>query len=516
MIEELKNLPDISFIENMDVENVQTFLISEFESKYAELAGLDSYSLPKASIYRIILNANAALIYQALQYIDRAGKSNMLKDTYGEYLDNLATLKGVTRNPAQPATVTVRFNLESARGSATAIPSGTRVSSGGDVLFATSEYTEIPPGEIFKDVKAKCLTNGITGNDFAIGEINVLVDPVLYINSVINITKPEGGADTENDDSLKKRVFYAPSAYSSAGSLASYLYWVQSYSNNIIDVNISTEEESATVDIRVLLENGKLPDRNFLNNLLEYISTDDKKPLTDLIRVSAPSPVEYGIDFTYYINQSDRQQALMIQNAVTQAVEKYKKWQNEKIGRDVNPDKLREFVMSAGAKRVEIAKPLYCVLSNNQVASLYDGSTQRTIELNYQIGGIDHTSGSYTETAETTHIKTPVSNVIKLNQFTSITITVETTLIEKYGVKIWMCDETGSHAVDNAYSSHNLTLSKDFTNASYDKDFFGDFVRIEIFLRTGTDFDEDEAKTVVQSIIGEGMINVRYGGLESD
>lgn len=386
MIEELKNLPDISFIDKMTIEDVQSFLISKYEQKYAELSERDSYSLPKASIYRIILNANAELIYQALQYIDRAGKQNMLKDTYGEYLDNLAALKGVKRNPAQAATVTMRFALESARGSATGIPAGTRVSDGGDVYFSVPEYTEIPPSAAFVDCKVKCLAAGKSGNGFAVGEINVLVDPVMYIDSVVNIDESANGADVETDDALRKRVFYAPSAYSCAGPIDAYVYWVKSFSNNIADIGVITEESTATVEIRVLLEDGKLPDESFLNSLLEYISADDKKPLTDLIRVSAPVPFEYSINFKYYINQSDKAKATMIQSAVTNAVEKYRKWQNEKIGRDINPDKLREYVMAAGAKRVEITSPVYSEISDDKVASL----TQNENSIKIEYGGLEN------------------------------------------------------------------------------------------------------------------------------
>lgn len=385
MIEELKNLPDISFIDNMTIEDVQSFFISEYEKKYAELSGKDNYSLPKASVYRIILNANAELMYQALQYIDRAGKQNMLKDTYGEYLDNLAALKGVKRNPAQSATVTMRFSLESSRGSATGIPAGTRVSDGGDVYFSIPEYIEIPPGDLFVECKAKCLTAGKSGNGFAVGEINVLVDPIVYIDSVINIDESANGADIESDDDLRKRVFYAPSAYSCAGPVDAYIYWVKSFSNNIADISVTTEESTATVEIRVLLEDGKLPDDNFLESLLEYISADDKKPLTDFIRVSAPTPVNYSIDFKYFINQSDRIQAAMIQSAVIQAVEKYKQWQNGKIGRDINPDKLKELIMAAGAKRVEIISPVFSEISEDKVASL---SSENAIKIEY--GGLEN------------------------------------------------------------------------------------------------------------------------------
>lgn len=516
MIEELKNLPDISFIDKMTIEDVQSFLISKYEQKYAELSERDSYSLPKANIYRIILNANAELIYQALQYIDRAGKQNMLKDTYGEYLDNLAALKGVKRNPAQAATVTMRFALESARGSATGIPAGTRVSDGGDVYFSVPEYTEIPPGAAFVDCKVKCLAAGKSGNGFAVGEINVLVDPVMYIDSVVNIEESANGADVETDDALRKRVFYAPSAYSCAGPIDAYIYWVQSFSNNIADISVTTEENTAIVDIRVLLENGRLPDESFLESLLEYISADDKKPLTDCVRVSAPVPVEYSINFKYYINQSDRARAAMIQSAVIEAVEKYKQWQNGKIGRDINPDKLKEYVMAAGAKRVEISAPIYSTISDDKVAILYDGGNKKEVILEFESGGIDHASGIYTDSNESNYIRTPANAAIRINQFNSLTITADKELVSKYAVRIWFCDETGKQAIDNSYSTHQLNLSSTFESSTYDKNYFGNFIRLEIHPRNaGVDLIEEEAKSVL-SIEGQGMVSIEYGGLEND
>ena len=42
----------------------------------------------------MILYSAAAQIYQAMQYVDRAGKQSLLKYSYSEFLDNLALLKG--------------------------------------------------------------------------------------------------------------------------------------------------------------------------------------------------------------------------------------------------------------------------------------------------------------------------------------------------------------------------------------------------------------------------------------
>ena len=73
---------------------------------------------------------------------------------------------------------------------------------------------------------------------------------------------------------------------------------------------------------------------------------------------------------SYCINKSDRNRAATIQAAVADAVNNYTKWQTEKIGRDINPSKLTELMMAAGAKRVVVTSPTYTVIDNEHVAAI--------------------------------------------------------------------------------------------------------------------------------------------------
>ena len=108
MIEEILNLPDVSFIDEMTLEDVQEQMIRDYEDKYAELTK-KSYSLPRADPMALILFACSVQIYQGLMYVDRSGKMDLLKYTYGGYADHVAALKGISREPANPARVTVKF-----------------------------------------------------------------------------------------------------------------------------------------------------------------------------------------------------------------------------------------------------------------------------------------------------------------------------------------------------------------------------------------------------------------------
>ena len=364
----IKSLPDISFIDNKDIDQVRQEMVADYESFISEATG-QTVTLERSSVHRMELYAAAAQIYQAMQYIDRQGKQNILKYSYSDFLDNLAIFKGVTRNPATAATTTLRFTLSAERDTATGIPQGTRVSTAGSIYFATDVYAEIPAGSTTVDVPATCTVAGTDGNGFAVGELSTIVDPIPYVASVSNTTATEGGAEIESDDDLAERVFLAPGAYSTAGPEDGYLYHAKAYSAAIGDVVATSNQAAGTVDIVFIMADGSTPGEEMIEGLEGYLQCKTIRPMTDLVRVAAPQEVTYTINLTYYINRSDSAKAVTIQAAVAQAVADYQTWQRA-IGRDINPSQLVRMVMDAGAKRVTVTAPTYTAVDATKVSAL--------------------------------------------------------------------------------------------------------------------------------------------------
>ena len=364
----IKSLPDISFIDNKDIDQVRQEMVADYESFISEATG-QTVTLERSSVHRMELYAAAAQIYQAMQYIDRQGKQSILKYSYSDFLDNLAVFKGVTRNPATPATTTLRFTLSAVRDTATGIPQGTRVSTAGATYFATDVYAEIPAGSTAVDVPATCTVAGTDGNGFAAGELATIVDPIPYVASVTNTTATEGGAEIESDDDLAERVFLAPGAYSTAGPEDGYLYHAKAYSAAIGDVVATSNQAAGTVDIVFIMADGSTPGEEMIEGLEGYLQGKTIRPMTDLVRVAAPQEVTYTINLTYYINRSDSAKAVTIQAAVAQAVADYQTWQRA-IGRDINPSQLVRMVMDAGAKRVTVTAPTYTTVDATKVSAL--------------------------------------------------------------------------------------------------------------------------------------------------
>jgi len=362
----IDNLPDISFIDGLTLEDLQSKILSDFVTKYQEVTG-KKIQLSKSDPNRIIMLSCAQIIYQGLQNIDKAGKMNFLKYAYDDYLENMGALKKVTRNPAKFAQVPVKFTLSGKREAATSIPQGTRVTAAYEVYFATIEYAEIPAGETEVTVMTECTEAGTIGNDFAAGELTTLVDPIGFISKVSNTEKSTGGTEVESDQNMAERIYLAPSSYSTAGPDDAYEYWVKDSNPNIGDVKI-TSPIPGVVDIRFVMTDGTVPDDTTIAAVTAAVNQRGKRPLTDQVQVKKPEIEEYSIDVTYYINTSDSNAATAIQAQVESAVEKYKLWQASKVGRDINPDELIANINDAGAKRAVVRAPVFRVIGETAKA----------------------------------------------------------------------------------------------------------------------------------------------------
>lgn len=367
MIKELEILPDVSFIGNATLESIEAELKSDYEKKYNEVTG-ESLVLARSDPATLILYACAVQLFQGFKYIDKAGKMDLLKYAYGDYLDHIAAMKGIAREQAKPARTIIRFTLSEVRPNTIEIPQGTQVTDG-EIYFETEQYAEIKAGEEKADVECVCLTSGIEGNDLQPGEIDTLVNPLPYVASVTNIEKTAGGVDIEDDDSMKERIYLSPSKYSVAGPEDAYRYWVKTYNSSISDVLVKSDNPVEVI-IEFIMENGELPTEGIIQGLQIYLADEQIRPLTDKVTVKAPDTVDYKLDVKYYINSSDLKRADTIKANVAAAIEQYIIWQRSKIGRDINPSQLIQMMVSAGAKRVEVKLPVFQVIGATNVAKL--------------------------------------------------------------------------------------------------------------------------------------------------
>lgn len=367
----------IKFVE-YDSEKIVSSLVEKFD----EVLGT---TLQPSDERRIFIDQLAQVIVAQNAAINDAANQVLLRFARGETLDEIGRIYGVTRLQAKYASCTLKFTLSAVQTSDKTIPKGTRATPDGNVYFATDNDLIITAGNTVGEVKATALTAGSDCNGFIEGQIKYIVDNVPTLANVSNTTVSAGGSDEESDDSYRERIRISPESYSTAGCEEGYIYHAKSASSDVGDVSVYSpvndtslsEKDRADgagkVYIYLLKADGSIPaeDDEILNIVKEKVSAKDVRPLTDNVIVAPPTKVEYYVDISYYVSIDNASEVANIENAVKKAVDEYVAWQGEKIGRDINPDKLRYLVLKAGASRVTINEPsAFKSLKSSQVAAL--------------------------------------------------------------------------------------------------------------------------------------------------
>ena len=376
----LMGLNEISFAQR-DPAVIEQSIVGGFEAAWLEATG-ETLTLYSGDPRRLALLTAAYELALQRNLIDFTGKMNLLAYAVDDYLDHLGLHVAVERMQKQPAITTMRLTLSTALGTVYTIPSGVRFTPDGKLYFISPVPIDLLPGVTEIDFSVFCIESGIVGNGFLPGQINRLVDPLPWVQKVENVTVSTGGADTEDDESLRERIRLAPERYSTAGPKGGYRYYAKSAHTSIGDVAVFGPEdnekeidppvEPGEVHIYPLTKDGNVPEREIMDLVFEILNREEIRPDTDHVFVLPAHLVAYDLRVTYWIDKKNATQARAIQTAVEKAIDDWLLWQRSELGRDINPSALYHMVVAAGAKRAEIAAPAFTVLKDNEVAVVGD------------------------------------------------------------------------------------------------------------------------------------------------
>ena len=352
----------MSIFVDIDPGTIVPQLVQDFEDYLGVVLGAGDQR-------RELLQGFGYALTTALQTIEATGEKELLETSFGQYLDKLGALVGVERRPAAAATCTVQFTLSNAQPQAVTVPQGTRVTPDGALFFATTETLVIASGQTSGTVLCEATEPGAQYNGYLPGQISQLVDGVSYVAAVSNTTESGGGADIEDDDSYRERIRMAPLAFSTAGPSGAYEYFALSADPSVGDVYV-VRMSPGVVGIYVVKTGGVIPETGdpVLQAVLDACDDKTRRPLTDNVQVMPAVASNTTISAQYWVSAADQAKASSIQAAVAQAVDDYKAWQTEQIGRAINPDELRKRMLNAGASRINPTAPVYTELDANEVA----------------------------------------------------------------------------------------------------------------------------------------------------
>lgn len=363
-----------------DTDALTTLLTTAYER-------ITGTTVRPASPERLFIQWMSSILVQERVQNNYTGSQNIPSRAVGENLDALAELTHCRPRPeAAPAGCMMRFCVSQPLPTALIVPAGTRVTdAAGTLVWATEAEACIPIGETSVDTLVRCQTPGTAGNGFLPGQINTIVDLYDYYTACENITASDGGADRATDEEYYELMRASMDAYSCAGAKGSYVYFAKQVSTEIADV-IAASPVPGVVKLYVLMRDGTLAGDEIKRAVLDACSADEVRPLTDQVFVEDAEIVPFDISFAYYIQSGGNKSAADIAAEVRQAVERYKVWQCGKLGRDINPDELREYLYHTGVKRIELVSPAF--------TALRDGRDKLTPQV-AAVGTVTITNGGY-------------------------------------------------------------------------------------------------------------------------
>ena len=355
----MTSLPEPSFI-SRDPEIITQQLITMFEA-------VTGRTLYPAQVERILIDLIAYRETLIRIGIQEAAKQNMVNYAVYPMIDHLGSLLGVTRLEAQPAVCTLRFTLEEIKAFDVIIPAGIQAETkDGSYIFEIDEELVISAGETTGDVTATSTETGTGANGYLAGEVNSLVEPVFYVDTVENTDTTSGGAAKETDDRLRERIKLAPETFSNAGSRGAYEYHAKSAHQNIIDVAV----ESLTpgeVDVYILTSDGA-PSSEMISLVEDALNKEYIRPLTDTVNVNAPGQVDFSIeaDITLYTYADET----TVKAAINTALDEYIAEIKLKLGKDIVPSQIISLINSIeGVYRVELTSPSFDELGGSEWAN---------------------------------------------------------------------------------------------------------------------------------------------------
>lgn len=218
------------------------------------------------------------------------GRQLFVDTAESEYLDRWASIYDIRRKTATTALGSVTFSFSK---SVVDVPVGTLLQSDDGIQYET--LTGVAP-----DGKASvgAILAGVSGN-LESGDVLHLMSPIAGVLSDVTCNGISGGADQEDDESLRTRLLMRMQEQPHGGSKTDWVQWCLEVPGVTRAWCYPVEDGAGTVTVRFVCDDnadGIVPDEEMLRQVEEYLET--KRPVTAAVTVSAPTlkPVNITID----------------------------------------------------------------------------------------------------------------------------------------------------------------------------------------------------------------------------
>lgn len=293
----------------------------------------------------ILLRAVQQMMVQGFAEVDNALRMATRRYAVRDYLDVYGESNFCDRIQSTAATAKVEITFKAGAEAGT-IPAGAALTQDGVIVYQLSEDVS-PGGTAAQTIQADivCRTPGNAGNGLAAGAQMQFLSQQSRVESVVCVEGATGGTDTEEDEAYRERIGSSRSSFV-AGTEPYYEALAMSTSALIVDAK-AIKSADGVVTVYLLLEDGltETGKTAVISTTRTALSDQSARALTDSMIVNEAEALSYTLNVSCTIPTSVNSAAL------TAAAAEYQEWQERKIGRPFNPDKLMAMLYQAGAER---------------------------------------------------------------------------------------------------------------------------------------------------------------------
>lgn len=385
---------EIPIFVDKDSATIRQELIDIYEKK----AGVD---IEKSSSEQVLLSVLAAEENKCKDYINDAGRQNMIDYASGDILNAIGDSMQIARRSAQPARAEVTFTMADANGDAGSLPEdhvlpkNAQVTDGAYIFEVLEELkVEVGATSITTTVYAIESNWGTAANSIPAGDINDWgFDSennkleFSWVYELASIQETFLGDSIESDDDYRARLKYALHRSANQPNYEKYKFDIQTEFPDVIDVSVNST--AGIVNIYALAKNSSAWSTAQLSALITDIQTFVDQDEYSFILFTQTVTVPVNVDFSVTVNVTPlaRLGANLsdLEGKITATINTWGDSIGEQIGRDIVPNELLKRLLSiAGIYDVTVTSPTKQTISKSQRAN-YTGAA--TITFNSGVEG---------------------------------------------------------------------------------------------------------------------------------
>ncbi len=289
----------------------------------------------------ILLRGMQAIVTQVFAGVDNALRMMTLRYAVDDYLDVIGEQRNCPRITAQAAKAMVQITFK-ATGQSKTLKAGTAMTADGMVFYAlTADVVQTGNVQVVNTLVA-CTMAGSSGNGLLAGTQMQFTTINTAVVSIVVTQDASGGNDKEENDTYRERIRTFGLSSVTTGPASQYESVAMSVSSEILDAK-AINLGAGNVGVYLILQNGE-GSNAIIEAVKAALSPDDVRPLNDNVSVLQADEAFYALDVKYATDPGSN-----AAEALEAAVATYQEWQDNKIGRAFNPDRLMALLYNAGA-----------------------------------------------------------------------------------------------------------------------------------------------------------------------